>query len=200
MKYLLLVLALALPLTSFASRKGSPFDPKVDQRFDEAEDRLDTAEANSSGLEGAALFKRYAKAVYDVAVDGGASGTEYDLGIDLPAGAVVTSVLVYINTLFTDSGSGSVKLECKGSGDLMAYRDLAVSPVNSVLFGGLSVTASTTGGSGPMIPETPGIEKTGYDSILTACSVIAVVRGGAGSGYVPQTAGKLTAVIEYFIK
>lgn len=197
----LLMLALILQTNmAFAELRKSPFDPKVDQRFDESEDAIDALEANSSGLEGASLTKKYAKAVYDVSVDGGESATEYDLGIDLPADAVVTSVLVYINTLFADSGTGSVKLECKGSGDLMAYRDLTASPVNSILFGGISETASTTGGSGPMIPETPGIEKTGYDSILTACSVLAVVRGGAGSGYVPQTAGKFTAVIEYFVK
>jgi hypothetical protein len=79
----------------------------------------------------------------------------------------------------------------------MEYRDMTALLVNDALLGGMLLQTGTAGGAGPMI-RYAATALTTYDSILTACSVIARVRGD--SGYVPQTAGKLTVVIEYFMK
>lgn len=204
--FLAAILALSLsPNLSLADIKGSPFEPHIDERFDEVEDAIDTLEGSTGGLnadqaEASGIAKKYARVEYDVSVDGGGSSpSTHSLGVTLPAGAVVTSILVYINTTFSGGDqSESLALICNaGVRDLMDWQDIGVLDANSVLFGGLVPTAATAaallkGGA------TPAPEQTGVVSIPTACEVKAIVRNEAG--YTPYSAGKLTAVIEYFNK
>lgn len=189
----LAALVAAAPFAEAAMR-NSPFPPYLDRRFDEAEDRLDDLEGDDD--EGAAISKKYAKAVYDVAVDGGSS-TSHDLGVTLPAGSIITGLYVYINTAFTDSGAGSVALQCAGTRDLMGYRNLTDYAEHSVFHRWLpGVAHEGTSIIAEGASNAPVLASTYGASVPTACSVTAVVRGD--SGYVPQTAGKLTAIIEYF--
>lgn len=198
MKYIALILALMVPISSFADRKGSPFPPYLDERFDTNEDAIDAVESQNSTLlsdegEAAGIAKKIARAEYDVAVDGGQS-TSHDLGIDLPAGAIIESVKVFINTEFSDTGTSSVALQCAGTRDLMEWQDLDAVSVNKMLAGKLNVSANF--GSGTFIANQSAASALDVSSVVTACNVTAVVRSDAG--YVPLSAGKLTLIVEYF--
>lgn len=132
---------------------------------------------------------------YDVSVNGGQS-FPHALGVTMPAGSVITDAWVYINTAFTDSGTGSFALQCAGTRDIMDYNDITLMSMNTALarhLGASSFDASSIIG----ILATPGaINLASFGSIPTACEVTAVVRGDAG--FVPLTAGKATIVLEYF--
>lgn len=190
MKLLLVALLTCLSANAHAALQGAPYMPEVDQRFNQLE---------NDSINNAGVARKYAKAVYDVAVQGGSS-TSHSLGVTLPAGAVITSILVYVNTAFTDSGAGSVGLQCNGTRDLMDWQDMTTININD----GLYRTIGSTGfGSQNLI--TASSAEAGRTSawhlngsISSACVVTATVRSDAG--YVPQTAGKFTSIIEYFIR
>lgn len=140
------------------------------------------------------LSKKYARVIYDVNLNGGGS-TSHSLSAQLPAGAIITDLYVYINEAFTDSSTGSLALQCAGTNDLMAYRDITANSINDMFSVQVAHTNNTAtamiGESGETSAAAAGIV-----SIPTSCQVEAVVRGDAG--YVPLTDGKLTAIIEYF--
>lgn len=188
MKHLIL-LALLVTTNAFADRKGAPFHPHDDKRFDEIEDQLeDTTEA-------VGLARKSARFVYDVAVDGGSSTGNKSLGVVIPAGSIITALHLYINTLFADSGTGSVGLGCGGNRDLMNWKDLTL--VSQDSFASRVLNAVSSDGSSIMdLNNQWATAASKGASVNTACTVTAVVRGDAG--FVEQTAGKLTGVIEYF--
>lgn len=140
------------------------------------------------------LSKKYARVIYDVSLNGGSS-TSHSLNAQLPAGAVITDLYVYINQAFTDSGTGSLALECYGSQDLMAYRDITSNSINDLFSTQIAHTSYTAAAMIGQSGETSAAA-AGIASVPSACQVKAVVRSSAG--YVPLTAGKLTALIEYF--
>jgi len=197
MKLFLVLLALTTAIPAFADRRGSPFHPHDDMRFDELEDQMeDTTEA-------ASLSRKQARFVYDVAVDGGSSTATKNLGVTIPAGAVFIKAMLYINTAFTDSGTGSLAIQCGGTRNILGYVDATGYSMNSLLIGGYEDSQTTAQASGVMIPgidsgTAPTVITTALTSVTSACAVTAVVRGDAG--YVPLTAGKMTGVIEYFSK
>lgn len=194
MKFLPLILALLISTNAFADRKGSPFHPHDDKRFDAIEDQLEeTSEA-------ASLARKQARFVYDVSVDGGASTAEIPLGVTIPAGAVLTKAYLYINTAFTDSGTGSLAIECGGTRDILGYTDITAQTINTLLIGGYEDSQTNIPSLGVLIPETGSVTAvtTAVNSVTTACEITAIVRGD--SGYVPLTGGKLTGIIEYFNK
>lgn len=149
---------------------------------------------NANATLSVGLSKKYTRAVYNVALNGGAS-VSHDLDATLPAGAVITDLWVYIDTAFTDGGTSSVALECGATRNLMDWQDIAAESINDVYVvsrtGGTYTNSSTTFFADPTSATAVGI-----GSIPAACDVKAVVRSDAG--YAPYTAGKLTALIEYF--
>ncbi len=197
MKFLVLALALFASTEAMADRRFAPFQPHDDKRFDEIEDQLeDTTEA-------ASLARKQARFVYDVSVDGGASTADIDLGVTIPAGAVITKLIVYINTAFTDSGTGSLALQCAGSQDLLGYVDITQFAMNTLLVGNYEDSQTNALASKVLIPgsaalgaQPTSIAASNINSVVSACTIEAVVRGDAG--YVPLTGGKLTGVAEYF--
>lgn len=186
---LALLAALALPFHAHADLDGAPFIPEVDQRFDAIEDVLGNNDANDQGGQ---MLRRYARAVYDVAVDGGES-IEHELDAALPAGALITAVYLYVDTKFADSGTGSLRFGCYTDGDLIGFTDFTALSINAVLAGGGAKASSTT-----VIVPSPAAAQSGYVSVPEACTIRAEVR--SDSGYVPLTGGKSTLIVEYFIK
>ncbi len=190
MKSLLIALLVLTSANAFAALKGAPFMPEDDARFDQLE---------NDAVNNAGVARKYAKAVYDVAVNGGGS-TSHALGAVLPAGAVITSILVYVNTAFTDSGAGSVGLQCNGTRDLMDWQDMTTVAKDDGMY--RTIGATTFGANNLITASSAEAGRTSAwhlnGSIPTACTVTAVVRSDAG--FVPQTAGKLTSIIEYFIR
>ncbi len=194
MKFLLVLLTFLMTANSFAALKGAPFIPEEDQRFDALENQTAAA---------AAISRVYAKAVYDVAIQGGSS-TSHDLGVVLPSGAVIENIHVYINTAFAQGTFGSVALQCYGTNDLMDWQDLTLAPANSMHKQNFAV--NTFGTNGSVIPTGAAwIAVNSGASVPSACSIKAIVRSapipaGQANGGTAQTAGKLTAVIDYFIR
>lgn len=195
MKFLPILLALIVSVNAFAALKGAPFLPEIDSRFDTLE--------NDTGLNTAnvAIARKYAKAVYDVGAQGGAS-VPHALNVVLPAGAVIQAIQIYINTKFTQGTFGSVALQCAGTNDLMDWQDL--STIGQDFMMKRSFPGANFGTNGSIIPT--GQAWTHVDSgasIPTACTVTAIVRslpigGGQINGGSAQTAGKFTAIIDYF--
>lgn len=140
------------------------------------------------------LSKKYARAIYDVSLNGGSS-TSHLLDVQIPAGSVITDFYVYINTAFTDSGTGSLAIQCAGTRDLMDWQDITSASING-FFASRRAQNTFNGSSTTAIVDPTAAVAVGIGSVPTACNVAAVVR--SDSGYVPLTAGKLTAVIEYF--
>lgn len=200
----ILVVLIALLIVSpfaFAARQGSPYPPYLDQRFDQSEDAIDVLElASDDSVEGQGLARKFSKAIYDVSSDGGSS-VSHGLGVSIPAGALVTGVYVYINTAFADgsASSSSLALECEDTRNLMEYKNMELVPISALLYGShAEPTAASSSSFIPSAANGAGSISSGLGSIGSACEVKAVVRGDAG--YVPYTAGKATAVIEYFDK
>lgn len=158
-----------------ASLSGAPFIPEVDQRFHVLET---AAGSGSDSIDGSFMSRKYSRATYDVAVDGASSTSSLGLGVYLPAKAIVTKVLYYIDTQFVDAGSGTIGIQCEDS-------DNIVYP--------LDVTGFAAGAikNGVPVPATPTI----VDGIAAQCELKAYSSGT----HVP-TAGKLTVFVEYFIK
>jgi hypothetical protein len=154
---------------AYASLKGAPYQPEVDQRFDALEN------VNSSNAE------RSVKVTYDVVANGTSSVTPIGLGQYLPAKAVVTKVLTYIDTQFVDDGTGSVQLQCEDSANLMASTDIT----------GYAVGAVHLGVPNPATP-------TVTDSIAAQCEIKAV-EAACYNCRLPS-AGKIEAFINYIIK
>lgn len=116
----------------------------------------------------------YVQGSYDVTVDGAATGTEYDLGVDIPAGAIIVNGFFVPTTQFVDSGAGTVEIGCVADEDLYAYAD---------------VTSLGTGVETALIPDLA--TTTDYVAVTTACDVTVKT-----SGVVP-TAGAFDVFIFY---
>lgn len=138
------------------------------------------------------VAKQYARVIYDVNLNGGAS-TSHDLDAVLPAGAIVTDAWVYINTAFVDGGTGSLALECGATRNIMDWQDVGGDAMNT-LFKASRAGESYVGGSFIVSGATEAV--SGVTSVPAACEVKAVVR--SDSGYTPYTAGKATLLLEYF--
>lgn len=140
--------------------------------------------------------KQYLYTVYDVSTQGGAS-ISHPMGVSLPAGSILTSVWIYINTNFAASGTESLGISCGGSQNLMSYMPVKNIAADRIL-SGVIATGSFTG-SAPPIPvgATTLNFSQGFGSVVTSdCALSFDFRGNAGD--TPYTAGKATAIIEYF--
>lgn len=141
--------------------------------------------------------KEYAKVVFDFAVDGGTVGAHPSI-VTLPsgtAGLLVTNVLVYVNTPFTSSGSSSVGIGCAGTNDLFAYHDLTLVAADNYYAAALTGTAFGSGVS-VLNFNAPALHSDNGKSVNTDCTITTTVDPNKNA----LTAGKLTAIIEYFRK
>lgn len=138
--------------------------------------------------------KEYAKVVYDFTVDGGSVGSHPSI-VTLPAGVLVTNVMVYVNTGFTSSGSSSVGIGCAGTNDLFAFHDLTTVAVDNYYAAALTATAFNQGNS-LLNFNAPAVHSDNGKSTPSDCTVTTVVDPNKNA----LTAGKLTAIIEFFRK
>lgn len=144
--------------------------------------------------------KQYAAVVYDVSVLGGATAVPsnaINLGASLPAGAIITDFYVYINTQFASSGSESLAIQCAGTRDLMDYTSIKNVAADRLLAS--RVAEYTFNGASSLVPTgvaSPLNFAQGFGSVPSGCNLTAVLRGDAGQ--TAYTAGKLTAIVEYF--
>lgn len=191
MRLLLATLIALLPFQTFAARVGTPFHPAVDERFDKLE---------NDEIENPAIAKKYARVTYQPSVDGGDSASTNGLGVFLPAGALITDIIVYVNTNFDGVGGGtkggSVALQCSGTRDLMEYHDMEAWATPKYLARMLGHAAAIGFGAGSLIAaqQTATIQGIG-SSVSSRCEIKAVVRGDSGDEAL--SSGLLTAFIGY---
>ncbi len=150
--------------------------------------------------------KQYAWTTYDVSVMGGAStpGGQNSIatGLVIPAGGIITDIWIYINTQFAATGTESLGLAC-GQGNAPAPDLMAFTPVKNIsadrILASRMLGNTFTGGAALLPPVPTALNfSQGFGSIPTDCTVYAVIQGT--SGFTPYTAGKLTAIVEYFRK
>jgi hypothetical protein len=131
----------------------------------------------------------------------GAQGT-HNMGVYLPAGAIITDAYLYINTQFASSGTDSLAFGCSSTTDLMAYNSVKNVALNKAYQAHSGSAQLGVTGSGSYIGEVASAGlldfSLGYGSIPTACQVTATVR--TGGGFTPYTAGNATFIVEYFLK
>lgn len=118
--------------------------------------------------------RRLAVALYDFAVDGGAVSSITLRGDTVPSGAIVTDVLVHVDTAATSGGAATVALTLESAADLNAADAISGAPW------------STTGAKRGDFTATTAPVKT-----TAARSVVAVVAAAA------LTAGKFSVYVSY---
>lgn len=72
--------------------------------------------------------RRIARAHYDFAVDGGAVGDIALRGDKIPSGAIITDVLINVETVLTSGGAATVALKSEGAADLNAAAAISGAP------------------------------------------------------------------------
>lgn len=118
--------------------------------------------------------RRTATAYYDFAVDGGAVGDIALRGQQIPQGAIITDLLIIVETALDSGGSATVALKAQSAADLNA----------ADAFGG--APWSTTGAKrGDFDADTAPI-------LTTAARTITATVGTAA-----LTAGKFSVIVEY---
>lgn len=100
-----------------------------------------------------------------------------DLGVDLPANAIITRTWFYVKTQFVDSGSGTVAVHCEDANNLFSAADITGYSDGTIVSG--AITGSSPG--------------TYIAGIAAACDVTATIATAE------QTAGVLDFFIEYVV-
>lgn len=171
-----LTLLAVLALPAHAAIKGSPFLPEVDQRFNALEQGMTIpSKTYPQGSADGIAVKHYAKATYDFAKKGGAIGT-IDLGVGLPANAIITRSYIYSITAPTAGVGGTLAFQCQNAGDVLAATGFA-----SFGAAGASIDGASTGAA------------SAFKYLTAACTVKAVIAAAA------FTAGKVVVYVEYSI-
>ena len=182
MKQLILCAVLAFAnlgiYNAHADIEGAPYLPEIDARFNAIEQGNHFL--NNSYPSGAAdshYVQQEAQATYDFAKYTGATGT-YDLGISIPANAIVTRTYLYSITKPTTSASGTLAFYCANATN--AEFKLATAAASYPSAGALA-EGNQTGTAANM------------SVISSKCDVHANIQTGA------LTAGKVTLFLNYVV-
>ena len=167
----------------------SPFQPHEAKRFTaiEAVDATQTTNiaantaltAHIADLTGLPTVdsigaKRVVRATWDFAVDGGTGAI--DLGVDIPANALINFVYFYTVTQVIDAGSGTGALHCEDADNLFAAADVTGNAAKVIVLG---------------IPQNSAV--TMVKDIAAACNLTWTIATS------DATAGKLIFFVEYTI-
>jgi hypothetical protein len=118
--------------------------------------------------------RRVARADYDFAIDGGATGDIALRGDKIPQGAIITDVLIHVVTVLTSGGAATVAIKSEGAADLNAADLISGAPW------------STAGAKrGDFVATTAPI-KTTVERTITATVAAATL-----------TAGKFSVLVSY---
>lgn len=163
------VLLLVVLVVSVAHGTTKPFLPEIDVRFNTLEALPSSVGMTTNGI----ANLRVARFQYDFATNGGTIGTK-NLGVSLPANAIIWAGMFFIDTQFTGGGGATVALKC-GS---------------ATFFAATGITGYAASSFHAIVPV--GSAATAQD-VVTACD-ISSVHATANT-----TAGKLTGWLFYFV-
>lgn len=120
--------------------------------------------------------EKYARGLYDFAVEGGATGDITLRGDKIPSGAIITRVVIVVETVITSGGAATVALKAEGAADLNAADAISGFP--------WSATGAKNGDA--QFSVTANIPKTTAER-----SIVATVATAA------LTAGKFAVLVGY---
>jgi hypothetical protein len=118
--------------------------------------------------------RKFARALYEFAIDGGAVGDITLRGDSLPSGAIVLDAFLHVDTALTSGGAATVAVKVESAADINAADAISGAPW------------STTGAKRTDFTATTAPIKT-----TAARSIVATVATAA------LTAGKFSVVVEY---
>lgn len=121
--------------------------------------------------------RRTATAHYDFAVDGGTVGDIALRGQKIPQGAIITDVLIDVETVLTSGGAATVAVKAESAADLNAADAISGAPW------------STTGAKRGDFTATSAPIKTTAERTITATV-----------GAFALTAGKFSVIVSYILK
>lgn len=116
--------------------------------------------------------RRMAVGLYSFAIDGGAVGDIALRGDAIPSGAIITDVLVHVDTALTSGGAATVALKAESAADLNAADAVSGAPW------------STTGAKRGGLTATTAPVKTTAARAITATVATAALTAGKFSVYV----------------
>lgn len=177
-KYFLVALLALSAISAHADIQGAPFIPEIDARFNALEQGNHILNnVYPMGSADGHWVQQEAQATYDFAKYTGAVAG-YDLGVAIPAGAIVTRSFLYSITQPTTSASGTLGFYCNNASnpEFKLQTAAASYPAAGALAEGIQ-----TGTAANM------------SVIATKCDVHAKIVTGA------LTAGKVTLFINYVI-
>jgi hypothetical protein len=180
MKHFILAAALAASLFSLHARadiEGAPFIPEVDRRFNAIE-QGNHYKYNSypAGSADGHYTRQMAQATYDFAKVGGLSTLSYDLGVSLPANAIITYAGIYSITKPTTAASGTLGFGCQNPGNILPQ-----------------LAAASFGAAGVSVAGTQTGAVANWSVVTAKCDITATIGVGA------LTAGKVTLYINYVV-
>lgn len=115
---------------------------------------------------------RRAVGLYSFATDGGAVGDITLRGDTIPSGAIITDVLINVDTALTSGGAATVALKAEGAADLNAADAISGAPW------------STTGAKHGDLTATSAPVKTTAARAIVATVAVAALTAGKFSVYV----------------
>lgn len=118
--------------------------------------------------------KKTARAQYDFAVDGGTVGDIALRGDKIPSGAIITDVLLVVDTIVTSGGAATVAIKAESAADLNAADAVSGAPWSSTGVKRGDLTATTA-------PVRTTAERTITATVATAA----------------LTAGKFSVLVDY---
>ncbi len=188
-KIYLALIAVVIATPIFLMATSSPFPPWINKFTGDitankygvtaiGSDKVTGDQITEQAAAGQALYgAKIARFIYDVAVDGGTINIPRNLGVTLPAKAVITRSYVKIITQFADSGAGTVKISCIGAGDVLPDADYTGSSANAFIEGASTGTAATF-----------------VRGISSGCTISAFTHG------VSPSTGKLVGWVHYVVE
>ena len=174
---LLLIMGVAAPHAR-ADIENAPFIPEIDRRFNAIEqgNHYQYSKFPMGSADGH-WTQQAVQATYNFATMGGAISYQ-DLGISLPAGAVVTQAGAWSLTKPTTSASGTLAFTC-GASPVFTFLNATAAASYA------SAAAAIAGNSNGTI--------TNWSTITTKCDINALIATGA------LTAGKVTLFVNYWM-
>lgn len=110
--------------------------------------------------------RRMAVGLYDFGTDGGAVGDITLRGDTIPSGAIITDVLIHVDTALTSGGSATVALKAESAADLNAADAISGAPW------------STTGAKrGDLTATTAPVKTTAARAIVATVATAALTAG-----------------------
>lgn len=120
--------------------------------------------------------RKVARALYDFATDGGATGDITLRGDALPSGALIVSAFIVVDTVPTSGGAATIAIKTEGAADINAADAVSGAPWSST-----GVKRADA-----LVAANTGVKTT------AARSVVATVATAT------LTAGKFSVIVEYY--